>query len=351
MKNLNRLTTALAAMILMTTGAVHGQDEDPELVILDWAGYEDTGFFMGYIEQHEMVPSFSFFGEEEEAFQKLRTGFPADVSHPCSQSVSKWLEAGLLDPIQTDRIDRWDEVNSGMKEAFMFDGEYYLLPADWGTTAVAYRREDVPEDDVSSLQVFIDPAYAQQTSLPDNVDDVYALGFLATGIVDWTVATQEDFQKASAWLREAHKNVRTYWRDGAELSQLMGSGEVKISWAWNETPTTMVADGHDIGYNRSTVEGSSTWFCGYVDLADGPNDDVKVYDFFNAWMDPRSAEYLVTEWGYGHGNQAEMERLGPDILEEVGLGAVDVPLLFQSPMDQNLREQMIAEFELIKSGF
>ncbi|MCY3880257.1 MAG: extracellular solute-binding protein [Rhodobacteraceae bacterium] len=331
--------------------AVPALAADDGLIVLDWSGYEDPGFFPAYVEKHGDNPTFSFFGEEEEAFHKLRSGFGADISHPCSQSVSKWYDAGLLEPIDPSRIDRWDEINSTMKEAFVYDGQFYLLPADWGSTAVTYRADLVDEADVQSLNVFLNPEFAGRMSIADNVDDAYALAFLATGLSDWTEATVEDLEKASAWLRQAHQNMRTYWADGAELAQLMSSGEVLVSWAWNETPTTMSADGVDVRANRETVEGSSTWFCGYVDLADGPNDSDKVYDFFNAWMDPRSTEYIVYEWGYGHGNQTAMDALGPDVLDEVGLGSVSVPVLHQTPMSHVIREAMIKEFELIKAGF
>ena len=324
---------------------------DDGLVVLDWAGYEDPGFFPAYIEKHGDSPTYAFFGEEEEAFHKLRSGFGADVSHPCSQSVSKWYDAGIIEPIDPSRIDRWDEVNDTMKEAFVYDGQYYLLPADWGSTAVTYRADLVDEADVQSLNVFLNPEFAGRLSIADNVDDAYALAFLATGLSDWSVATMEDFAKASAWLRQAHQNVRTYWADGAELSQLMASGEVLVSWAWNETPTTMSADGHDVRANRETAEGSSTWFCGYVNVANSPNPEDKMYDFFNAWMEPRSADYLVNAWGYGHGNQAAMDELGEELLDEVGLGSVSVPVLHQTPMSHVIREAMIKEFELIKAGF
>lgn len=324
---------------------------DEELIILDWSGYEDPGFFAAYIEKHGENPTFSFFGEEEEAFNKLRSGFKADVAHPCSQSVSKWLDSGIIEPIDTSKIDRWDEVNKVMKDSFIFGGNYYLLPADWGTTAVTYRKDLVDVGDVQSLEVFLNPKFAGRTSIADNVDDAYALGFLATGITDWTQATLDDVANASDWLRKAHQNVRTYWADNAELSQLLASGEVLVSWAWNETPTTMIAEGHEIGVNRETVEGSSSWFCGYVNVANSNNPEDKVYDFFNAWMEPRSAEYIVNEWGYGHGNEVAMEALGEELLAEVGLGPVNVPVLHQAPMDNAIREAMIKDFELIKLGF
>ena len=340
------LTTSTVALV---SGAAMAADDG--LVVFDWSGYEDEGFFQNYITKHGDSPTYAFFGEEEEAFQKLRAGFRADVSHPCSQSVSKWHEAGLLEPLDTSRIDLWSDVNTQMKEAFKIDGNYYMLPMAWGTTALTYRSDLVDLAKMTSLAVFLDPAYSGRIALPDNVDDIYALAYLATGITDWTKATDADFEVASAWLRDAHQHVRTYWADGAELAQLMGSGEVIVSWAWSETPATMAGEGLPVEANRSTVEGSSSWFCGYVNLANGPNSEDKMYDFFNAWMDPSSTEYIVSEWGYGHGNETAMAAIGSEALNDAGLGPVDVPVLAQVPMNQQLREKMIAEFEKIKAGF
>ena len=265
--------------------------------------------------------------------------------------MSKWHEAGLLEPLDTSKIERWGEVNVTMKEAFKFGDDYYMLPADWGSTALTYRTDLVDAAEMNTLEAFRNPKFAGRISLPDNVDDVYALAYLATGTTDWSKATDEDFAKANAWLREVHQFVRTYWADGAELGQLMTSGEVVVAWAWNETPTTLGAEGLAIAANRSTKEGSSTWFCGYVNLKDGPGSEDKMYDFFNAWMAPESAAYIVSEWGYGHGNQTQMDVLGTEALDGAGLGAVEVPVLAQIPMDQKLREKMIAEFEKIKAGF
>ena len=252
-----KITTLLASTVLagaFATTAAFAADEG--LIVFDWSGYEDEGFFQGYIQKHGDSPTFAFFGDEEEAFQKLRSGFKADISHPCSQSVSKWHEAGLIEPLDTSKIKRWDEVNATMKEAFKIDGGYYLLPADWGSTALTYRTDMVDAADMNTLEAFRNPKYAGRISLPDNVDDVYALAYLATGTTDWSKATDEDFARANAWLREAHQMVRTYWADGAELGQLMTSGEVVVAWAWNETPVTLQAEEVPVEANRSTKEGS-----------------------------------------------------------------------------------------------
>lgn len=354
MKCFVRTATVTVTALAFTSATAFA--DDAELTVFDWAGYEDPGFFASYIEEHGESPTFSFFGDEEEAFQKLRSGFRADVAHPCSQSVPKWIEAGLLAPLDTSRITRWDELEPSFRDidAFSKDGEFYFVPVDWGNTAIVYNTDELTEDDLSTLQVFADPTYKGRISIGDNVDDAYALAFLATGVKDWTIATDEQFDAASAFLRSVHPNVRAYWADGASLAQLMQSGEVLFAWAWNETFSTMSYEGHPIGMTRNMDEGSSSWVCGYSHLADAPGSEDKFYDFVNAWLEPATAEYLVSEWGYGHGNATAMAAMSNEDLAYVGLNSTDAHrsnTLWQAPVPAKLRERMIAEFELIKAGF
>jgi spermidine/putrescine transport system substrate-binding protein len=354
MKTSMKIAACMVSAFALSTSAVVAADA--ELTVFDWAGYEDPEFFKAYTAKHGDDPTFTFFGDEEEAFQKLRSGFKADVAHPCSQSVPKWIEAGLLAPLDTSRITRWDEINTAFRdiEAFRKDGNYYFVPMDWGNTATTYNTELLKEADVQSLQAFADPKNAGRISLPDNVDDAYALGFLAVGVKDWASATDEQFAAASAFLRKVHPNIRTYWSDGASLAQLMQSGEVYLAWAWNETFSTMSYEGHPIAMKRDTDEGSSSWVCGYVHMADAPGSADKFYDFINAWLEPETANYIVNNWGYGHSNAVAMAEMSADDLAAVGLETSDKlreGTLWQGPVPAALREKMIAEFEQIKAGF
>lgn len=329
---------------------------DSGLVVFDWAGYEDPEFFKSYTAKHGDSPTYAFFGDEEEAFQKLRSGFKADAAHPCSQSIPKWIEAGLLAPLDTSKIARWDDLAKEFRdiEAFRKDGKYYFVPMDWGNTAMTYRSDVLKDADVASLQAFADPKYKGRISVGDNVDDAYALGFLATGVKDWTKATDAQFKAASDFLRKVHKNVRTYWADGASLAQLMQSGEVQFAWAWNETYKTMTAEGHPIVMKRDTKEGASSWVCGYVRLAGAKGPDSKFYDFINAWLEDATANYIVTAWGYGHANAAAMKKVDPAELKKAGLEDSKTHrdnTLWQAPAPAAIREKMIAEFEKIKAGF
>ena len=342
-------TLAACSVLALATSALA---DDPDLLVLDWSGFEEEPFHQAYIEEHGEKPTFTFFGDEEEAFQKLRSGFRADVAHPCPHSIRKWRDAGLIEPWDVSKIPLYETVAEEYRQPPLADETgVYFIPADIGATAIAYNTDEVPPEDVSTLEVFADPAYAGRISLPDNVDDTFALAFLATGTSDWTTAGDEEFERAAAWLRTVHPNVRTYWTDGAELSQLMATGEVLVAWSWNETPVSLSSEGRPIAFQREAAEGSTTWGCGYVNLVDGPGSEDKAHDFMQSFLSPGVTDYIVTEWGYGHGNDRAMDEIGQDTLEEVGLGVVDAPVLRQVPMDDALRERMIEEFELIKAGF
>jgi spermidine/putrescine-binding protein len=355
-----RLSTALVvAGAVAALSAGPGIAADGELTLFEWSGYEDPAFHPRYLEKHGDSPTFTFFGDEDEAFEKLRAGFKADLAHPCSQSVVKWREAGLLQPLDTSRIEGWDDILPGlmaMKDlATTADGQAWFMPWDWGNTSLTYNTEKITLEEVGSLRAFADPKFKDRVSLPDNVDDAYALASLVIGLKDWTQMTDAQFEEASAFLREVHENVRLYWTDATEIIQALGGGEVDLAWAWNDASTQLSNEGQPFAMNKATEEGVTTWVCGYVHLKDAPGSVDKVYDYLSAVnADPDVANYLVNDWGYGHGNEKAMAAVDEEILKDKGYADVEAfvdKTLFQSPLPPELKQRMIAEFEKIKAGY
>ncbi|MER8478689.1 extracellular solute-binding protein [Mesorhizobium sp. M1163] len=329
-----------------------------DLVVFDWSGYEDPLLHPAYTAEQGAEPTFAFFGDEEEAFQKMRAGFKADIAHPCSQSVVKWREAGMLQPLDTSRIAGWKDLNPGimaMKDlATTADGKAWFMPFDWGNTALLYRTDHVTPDQAQSLRIFADPKFKGRVTIGDNVDDAYALASLVIGLKDWNKMTDAQFKDASAFLRDVHKNIRFYWTDDTDINQAFSGNEVDLAWGWNETFVTLKGQGVPIAMNRDTKEGLSTWVCGYVLMKDAPGDLDQAYDFLNAVNAPAVSDYLVKTFGYGHGNAAAMAAIDPKILAERGFDDLDKFLdktLFQQPVAPELKQRMIAEFEKIKAGY
>jgi spermidine/putrescine transport system substrate-binding protein len=326
---------------------------DPELVVFDWAGFENQALIEGYVAKNGDMPTYAFFGDEDEAFTKVASGFKADVAHPCSQMVQKYRDKGLIEPWDVSRIPEFANIAPRFLDSPIYkdDAGVWYIPTDYAYTAMAYNTEEVTAEQAATLQIFVDPAFAGRTSLPDNTPDAWSLGLLATGVTDWSNITDEQFQAAAAWLRLAHANVRTYWADPAENAQLMKTGEVVVSWSWNDGVAAMRAENIPVAFNRTATEGASNWFCGYVNMKDAAGSEDKAYDFINAWLDKGSARGLLDNYGYAHANDAAMKDITVEELKAKDVDAVEGKILAQNPLSPEMTERMTQEFELIKSGF
>ena len=132
---------------------------DKDLLVFDWAGFEVQALVENYVKAHGEMPTYTFFSDDDEAFQKVASGFRADVAHPCSQQVSKYREAGLIEPWDVSRIPQFANIEPRLLDSPVFkdDSGVWYIPTDYAYTAIAYNTKEVPAEDVASLNIFLDP--------------------------------------------------------------------------------------------------------------------------------------------------------------------------------------------------
>jgi spermidine/putrescine transport system substrate-binding protein len=70
-----KLNALLAASVAVFTLTIPARAADPELLVLDWAGFEVEGLLQAYKDKYGDTPTYSFFGSDDEAFQKVASGF------------------------------------------------------------------------------------------------------------------------------------------------------------------------------------------------------------------------------------------------------------------------------------
>ncbi len=338
-----------ASAIALATAA---QAADPELTVFDWAGWEIDGALAPYVAKHGQKPSYAFYADDDEAFQKVSSGFRADVVHPCPGAVPNYREAGLIEPWDISKIEAFANIDPDLLASHHIqdEGGVWFIPYDFAYTAIAYNKDKVAEDKVTSLEVFKNPEFKGKIAISDNSDDAWALAFLATGTTSWDDLTDEQIEAAAAWLREAAPNVRSWWSDPSELAQLMASGEVQVAWSWNDPVALLQADGFPIGFNRAPKEGSTTFFCGFVNMKNGPGNEEKVYDWVNSMFAVESLPFIIEAIGYANTNSAATSAVPAETLAGAFLDPIDTTLFMQTPMDPDLRARLLNEFELIKMG-
>ena len=341
------------SLTIAGAAAAPGWSQDANLRVMDWAGFDVPGLYADYEAKWGTKPDYEFVTSDDETFQKINSGYRADVLKGCSQMVPRLREADLIQPWDPALIPEIGNIDADFLNSPVIQDKdgIWMIPTDWGVTAVAYNAEKVPTQDVASLQVFTNPAYAGKTALPNASDDAWALAYLATGVTDWTNVTEAQFQAAADWLRAAHKNVRNYFDSSTQMAQMMTSGDILVAWSWPDGFNYLSKEGFPVGNQRNPIEGITTWFCGVVHLKNAPAGDERAYDYVNSWIRPEAAKVLVDEIGYGHVNIEGMKVFDPSFLDQIGLGPVTGPALPQLPISGAQRERQLSEFENIKAGF
>jgi spermidine/putrescine-binding protein len=327
-----------------------------EIVYFTWSGYEVPDLHQAYIEKHGQGPEISLFGDEEDAFQKLRSGFAADVAHPCTYAVGRWREAGLLEPIDIDRISAWPDLFDRLKsvDGTVADGRHWFVPVEWGRNSILYRTDLVDiEPKEESWSVLFDDKYKGRLSMFDGVEQAVFAAAMVAGIKDPFALSDAELVTVRDLLLQQKSLLRFYWTDQTSLEQAIAAGEVVAALAWNASYVTLRDQGLPVRY-MNPKEGNQTWVCGLVKLKDGRGPDDKVYDFINAELDPRAGKFFIEQYAYAHANRRSFEIADPERLVALDLEHPDdlfVNSVFLSDIDGEARRQKYNRmFEEVKAS-
>lgn len=150
------------------------------LKILEWNGYEFPQYHPEYAAKYGGEPAVTYFAETEDAYQKMRAGFKVDLVHPCTAEVAQFKDAGLIKPIETNRIERWDEIIPSLLDVkgVRIDGQYWFVPWDWGYSTVAFNPDTMKESN-PTYEMFVDPKYKGKTSLTSQI----GINILIAGVI------------------------------------------------------------------------------------------------------------------------------------------------------------------------
>ncbi len=140
------------------------------LKILDWAGYDAPEFWTQFAAAHPDVNvNYTYFEQDADALAKLQSGYAVDLAHPCSSWWGLYVDAGLVQPIDTSRLKNWPDVAPELAKLGEFDGKQYFVPWDWGYESILVRSDKVEKMPTSWADLW-DPAYAGRLSIPDSAE-------------------------------------------------------------------------------------------------------------------------------------------------------------------------------------
>lgn len=320
-----------------------------------WGGYDIPELFAEYVEKNGEMPNFSIFGGAEEALTKMRGGFVVDVSHPCNADIPRWASTGLFQPIDTNRLQHWNDV---IPDLHGFDynqanGGVWMVPFEWGQTSITYRTDLVELDGEESWGLLWDERYAGKIGSLGSGGDAWWCAAIKAGIDFNDIASDAAFDKVASALRTQRPLMRVYTDDTTTLEQALASGEIVAAMTWNSSAVALAAEGVPVKF-ATPKEGALTWVCGMMVHKDAPNLD-RAYDIIDSLLSVPTGEFIINDYGYGHSNARAFDAFDDATLAGLGLSKNPGDILnaghFMIPQEQDWESRMNETFEQIKAGF
>lgn len=342
----------LGVAVLPLTGRSSRADQ---ATYFTWSGYDVPELFGSYRDKYGTDPGTPLFGDAEEAFQKLRAGFVADVIHPCSTDTPRWRDGGVIRPIDVTKLSNWNDVFPPLKDlkGTRFDGQQWFVPFDWGQTSITYRTDlyDL-EGREESWEMLWDERYAGRLAMMSAAEDAWWCAAIYAGI-DTDNVTDEGIRKVRDLLLRQRPLLRMYTNDITTVAQALATGEVAAAMTWNETAVELMAQGVPVKF-ANPKEGALTWVCGLVLHKDAPEPE-RAHDLIDTLIGPEAGSYVIDELGYGHSNARSFELVDEDRLAELGLSKNPLGLLdkgvFVGPQPPEVTTKINRDWEAIRAGF
>ncbi len=287
-----------------------------DLTLLEWNGYEYESFHPEYNAKYGGQPEVTFFAATEDAFQKMRAGFQCDLVHPCTGEVNMFKEAGLIKPLETDRIPRSGEIIPYLLtvKGVKIDGEYWFSPWDWGYSTVAFNPDTMGVES-ATFDIFVDPKYKGMTALDSSIGVNIAIAGVIGGWAEPLNPTEAELETAPDIFKAMLENARFIWTDSTQLEQAWAAGEVGASYVYGSASRRMKEEGFKI----VVMDPVLPWMCGLCVSANGAGSEDQAYDYINAMLDPVGGVSLFDVYGYGHGNRNTYKLIDEAKLYEKGL--------------------------------
>ncbi|AXI44279.1 extracellular solute-binding protein [Sulfitobacter sp. SK011] len=292
------LILSTVAALALSSGAVNADT----LRLLTWGGYAPDDVIAKFEEQtgHTVEVTKS---NNEEMIAKLRAtnGGGFDLAQPSQDRIAgPQAEFGIYKPIDMSKIETGLFIPSMLeatKGNTTVDGEVYGLPHVWGTSGLVVNTAmagDV-KDYTDLCNASVSGKVSYRLKRPTLIGFAYSMGLDPFAAYGDEAAYKEILDQVEAKLIDCKPNVKTYWDGGDELKNLLRSGEVVASMAWDTGGWQLNDDNADITF-VAPASGALGWIDTFALPARGRADDA-AYAWINFVMQPEVAAMITAAAG------------------------------------------------------
>lgn len=314
---------ALQALVAaLGTAAAPGSalaQADRTLNYFTWSSWGERPFLDQAKSKLNLELKPTFYSSSDEMMAKLRGGGTKlyDLIVPVQNYVPLAVRANLLEALDpakmTYRKDLFPEFQNYPQ--WTVDGKLYGVPFVWGANAIAFNRAVTGE--IDSMDALFDPKWKGRIALRDEPEDSLGLAALKLGIKEPYSMDEKALQEVKKLLIAQKPLLRAYWKNIADVQNMIASGEVVVAWTMLAVIEPLKKAGIDAGWVWPK-EGAIGW-SEAISAVKGTRKLALVEEYANFTLSPEYGEMMARYLGYAPASKAAVDRLEPQLVKDLGI--------------------------------
>lgn len=317
--------TALAAAMPATLREALAQDRG--LNYFTWSAWGEKEFIEDARAKLKIELKPTFYSSSDEMMAKLRGGGTRlyDMIVPVQNYVEPAARAGLIEPLNPAALTNAKDIfeQFGQSPQWRVDGKLYGVPFVWGANAIAFNRKEAGE--VDSLNALFDPKFKGRIAIRDEPEDTLSIAALKLGIKQPFAMGEKELQEVKKLLISQKPLVRAYWKNVADVQNMLASGEVVVAWSFLAVIAPLLKAGVDVGWVWPK-EGAIGWSESITPVK-GTSKLKLVEEYANFTLSPEYGEFMARTTRYAPASKASIARLEPALVKNLGIDINNVSRL------------------------
>jgi spermidine/putrescine-binding protein len=251
----------------------------------------------------------------DEVIALLSAGTIADIATSGNADVKRLAQAGLITPIDTGRLENWDDLAAKLRDGdfIRHEGDVYAVPFAWGDEPYIFVPERLPRDEIpNSVLGMQDPKWNGRIITLDSIWLLFGLVSRELYPDRPTDLSLDEFARVVDETRPIVDNMVAIAGGYGDATDYLVRGEADISLNGWEAQLTFAADKGvtvDFGFfDTSTL----VWCDSYV-LPESAEDVDTAYAYMDEVISPETNAVLATNLISGAANTEAADLVPADI--------------------------------------
>jgi spermidine/putrescine-binding protein len=282
--------------------------QNDTLRIFNWSDYIGAKTIESFQTKTGAKVSYDNYSSNEDLIAKLDSGGAQyDLIFPSAYAVEILHAKGMLHSIDHAALPNLTNLMADFAHP-SFDKELqFCVPYTWSTTGIGYDSTVISDDEAKSLEILFDPRFKGKILMLDDMRACLGMALKTKGYsVNSTNATE--IAEAKEKLLSQKGLVHVY--ASSNIPQLLGSGEVKLAYAWSGDIIRAAQANTNIHY-MIPKEGTLI-YVDYMCIPKNAPNDVLALKFINHVLDPVIAADIADTIKYALPNTRTKDLVAPD---------------------------------------